>query len=348
MNIMHLTSHAGRAIEAWRSLPAVLSAAFLLTACSSGAVAPSVADTADDSNAQSQSASRKAGTNAPSLSDKIYVANVGNQTVTTYRLDGTQTTPTIATGSGSTDYLWSVAVDSRGKIYALNFDPLVQSNAIVTTFKPDGSPTTPTITLPIRLQPYTFPQGITVDANGKIYVLSSDHNGSPGTVFSFKPDGTPTAPTFATGGDSSSITVDGNGKIYVANQTGTGGKASVTTYRPDGTPTTPTITRDISQPSGVAVDASGKIYVANADNRGRDGTLATYVTIYNSDGSGPLLSIKVGAGAPGGLGIDANGKIYVATGSAYTSTVKTYTAEGTRTTPTIHAGVNQPSAMVIH
>jgi sugar lactone lactonase YvrE len=186
-----------------------------------------------------------------------------------------------------------------------------------------------------------------VDSKGKIYIVSSAQNGSPGIVRTYDPNGKPTTPTFKAGPDSSAIAVDENGKIYVANA-GPRKSSSVTTYNPDGTPTLPTITSKIRQPAAVAVGADGTIYVANATNQGPDGTLAGYVTTYAPDGTGPLLLFKNGTGYPAGIATDAMGKIYVASTSAYRSLVRTHTPGGTKTTPTIGKGLNTPSAIVIH
>ena len=80
-----------------------------------------------------------------SRSFKIYVANIGNGTITTYQPNGTQTTPTIETGTSATDYLFGMAVGPDGKIYALNFHSLEGSNSsgALTTFLYGVAPTDP-------------------------------------------------------------------------------------------------------------------------------------------------------------------------------------------------------------
>ena len=140
---------------------------------------------------------------------KNYVANVGDATITTHLPNGMQTSPTIAIAQ---NYLYSVAVAPNGKIYALTFDGLLgpSTNGTITSYNPDGTPTTPTIT--VKEFGYHTPLGMAVDAGGKIYVVSSAHNGTGGKVTTYEPDGTPTTPTFRTGADSSGIAVDGNGK----------------------------------------------------------------------------------------------------------------------------------------
>jgi hypothetical protein len=288
-----------------------------------------------------------AGVSARSLPAKLYVANIGDNTITTYDSAGTPIAPTIVTGTGSTDYLFAIAVAPSGKIYALNYNFLGgATSAVLTSFTPDGSPTTPTIS--IKEQGYESPAGIAVGANGKIYVLNSAGEGLPGIVMTYKPNGTRTVPTFKAGADSSAIFVDGNGKIYVANDTGPGGKSSVTTYLPNGTPTLPTIRHRLTDPAGIAVSSDGTIVIANATNGGPDGTGAGYITTYAANGSGPLQRIDTGAGSPGGVAVGPNGELYLASSTAYASIVKTYDAAGKRITPTITAGLDEPSGIVEH
>jgi hypothetical protein len=202
----------------------------------------------------------------------------------------------------------------------------------------------PTIT--IKERGYREPVGVAVDSGGKIYVLSSAHNGKRGIVTTYKPDGSPATPSFRTGPDSSSIAMDANGKIYVTNDAGPPGKSSVTTYLPDGSPTTPTITRRIHQPAAVAIARDGTIYVANTNNRGPDGTEAGNLTGYMPNGKGPLYAIR-DREAPGGIGVTL-GKLYLVSSNAYSSTLKTYTLDGHRITPTITTGLDEPSGVAIH
>jgi sugar lactone lactonase YvrE len=279
---------------------------------------------------------------------KIYVANIGDGTITTYEPNGAETTPTIKTGYASTDYLFGMTVGPDGKIYALNFYSLEisNSNGTLTTFEPDGTPTGPTVA--IKERGYVWPVGVAVDRHSKIYILNSAHYGSPGFVRTYRPDGSRTKPTFTTAANPTSIAIDANGKIYVTNDAGPH-KYSVTTYLPDGTPTTPTITRGLHDPVSVAVGAEGTIYVANITPGGPDGTGAGAITTYSADGTGPLERIRTGPSAPGGVAVDAEGKIYLASmHGGYSSSVKTYRPNGDRTRPTIRTGVDGPSAIAIH
>lgn len=159
---------------------------------------------------------------------KIYLTNYFAQTVTTYNLDGTQTTPTISIGP---DTPYGIAVDTAGKIYVThNNDP-----GSVTTYNPDGTQTTPTISGLLGGGKY----GVAVDAVGKIYITNFGNN----TVTTYNPDGTQTTPTISSGLDGPlAVAVDATGKIYVTNRKNGTNNGNVTTYNPDGTQTTPTIT----------------------------------------------------------------------------------------------------------
>jgi sugar lactone lactonase YvrE len=115
-------------------------------------------------------------------SGKIYAANSGGggaSTVTTYKPDGTPTTPVI-TGFGQA---LGVAVDEAGKIYVTD-----GKNNTLTTYNPDGTPTTPTIT------GLHGPFGVAVDGAGNIYIV----NDANSTLTTYKKDGTPTTPTITT------------------------------------------------------------------------------------------------------------------------------------------------------
>lgn len=205
----------------------------------------------------------------------IYVANAGNNSVTSYLSNGSPTAPTITAGINHPE---GVAVDSQGKIYVAN------ANANdVTTYTSSGIRTTPTITIGI-----SRPWGIAIDSTGKIYVANAGAN----DVTSYNPDGTQTVPTLTDGINvPQGITVGGlgSGRIIVADS----GSNSVTTYSLTGTRGSTTI-EGLSVPTGVAVAPSGIIFISNLrgnnvstfDNRGRPF---------------PRLTITQGIAGPAGL-----------------------------------------------
>ena len=136
---------------------------------------------------------------------KIYVVNAGNNTLTTYKYDGTPTTPTIT--DSISDPL-GVAVDRNGKIYVANY-----GSGSITTYDRFGNRTMPTISVLGAV-------AVAVDTNGKIYVGGGTE--CCGRVTTYNPDGSPTTPTIVVGRRSaelnliSGVAVDANGKIYVA------------------------------------------------------------------------------------------------------------------------------------
>ena len=82
---------------------------------------------------------------------KIYVANNGNNTVTTYNADGSASTPTITAGL---NFPTGIAVDAAGEIYVANI-----GNNTVTTYAADGGNPILTITAAAGLN---APSGIAV------------------------------------------------------------------------------------------------------------------------------------------------------------------------------------------
>lgn len=319
-----------RKIHMTRASILILISAALLSACGAqnGAVPPG-------SNVSSDAQQTGHGTY------KIYVANIGNGTITTYDPNGTQIRPTITTGN----YLYAIAVAPTGKIYAVTYDSLSSDKTgEIASYRADGHRTSPTILF--KETGYSTPSGIAVDSNGKIYLLNSGYDGLRGKVTTYTPQGRRTTPTFRTGPDSSNIAIDANGKIFVTNDTGPRGQSSVTTYLPDGTQTKPTITNQIHRPSAVTVAADGMIYVANTNNSGRDGTEAGYVTSYDANGKGPHQRTRDGQGPSAILAYGL--RVYLASSNAYQDSIRTYTLDGRRTNPTIVEGLNEPSSIAIY
>ena len=190
------------------------------------------------------------------------------------------------------------------------------------------------------------PNGIALDASGRIYVANEDANafGAPPsiTVYGANPSATDTlgnpSPTLneaplatITGSNTglaepTGVALDAAGRIYVSNAVGGAGNGSITVYaaNPSGTLNEAPIATiygifiGLNNPAGVALDASGKIYVANNALAGSGGVPS--ITVYAANPSGtlveaPLATIAGGAtGLTGadGLGLDASGKIYVA------------------------------------
>ena len=95
--------------------PAAMVFAALLGGCSGGTVAGAGGTLPlQQATAVGPAFLRFAAPAAPKF--KIYVVNLGNNTLTTYKPDGTQTAPTITAGL---DYPYGVTVDANGKIVGL-------------------------------------------------------------------------------------------------------------------------------------------------------------------------------------------------------------------------------------
>jgi sugar lactone lactonase YvrE len=263
---------------------------------------------------------------------KLYVPEFSHDLITTYRMDGTPTTPTISQGLDGPN---AVAVDDNGKIYVTN-DYIGE----VSTYNPDGSETTPTIS------GLHNPYGIAVDKHGKIYVVNSGYSScGGGSVTTYLPDGTPTTPTISILGSPVGIAVDALGKIWVSNAcAGPSGQGEVTTYKPDGTPTTPTLTdqQSIDEPLGIAI-VDDTLYVANSF-----GIDEGYITKYRLNGEQvpPLISDRV-EGAES-VAVDASGKIFVVNALAgFFGSITSYLPNGTKTRPSIRKGIHQPGLIAI-
>jgi sugar lactone lactonase YvrE len=214
------------------------------------------------------------------------------------------------------------------------------------------------------------PDGVAIDAAGKIYVSSSNE------MTSYDADGKRTTPTITgTLPLMTGVALAENGKKIFLTNTGKVGhlvEGTVTAYTATGKATTPTfntyrpqglavdasgniyvtgggsvaiydatgtlintIVNGLFDPEGIAVDAAGKIYVAN--------NLNNTVTTYNPDGTQTVPTISVNG--PWGVAVDARGKIYVT--SVGNNNVTTYNPDGTQTTPTV-SGLNEPKGIAIH
>jgi hypothetical protein len=189
------------------------------------------------------------------------------------------------------------------------------------------------------------PDGVAVDATGKIYVAN---RGGSVTVYAANPIGTVNATPLATIAGSNTglfnptgIALDASGKIYVSNLTNT---ITVFAANPSGTlneaplATIAGADTGLAEPSGMAFDAAGRLYVAN--ELGGGGFNGGSVTVYAANPSGtldeaPLATIvgsNTGLDNPGGVALDASGKIYAVNDGPGINTVTVYAANPSGTT----------------
>ncbi|MDP9025096.1 MAG: hypothetical protein M3N13_06975 [Candidatus Eremiobacteraeota bacterium] len=305
-------------MQATRFLGSSLLATLWLAGCSAGAgsraslpasggASPQLAGMLRQLQPAAQAFGEPAGRATATL--KIYLSNYNSNAVTTYFLNGKQTSPTITDGIASPQ---TVEVDRNGKIYVAD---LAYG---VTTYLPDGTKTTPSI-------PSYGADGVAIDTAGNIYIA----NNFSGAITKYTKDGTQVAPTIGGFTYLNNVAVDKTGKIYAVD------KNALTTYKPDGTPTTPTITMTGKYPVAVRVRHS-KIYVAVAG--------ANKIRTFALDGkpATPTIAIR----SPHGLAVSTDGNIYAT--DATDNEMFTYNAQsGKQVAPTI-TGINGATGVGVH
>lgn len=267
------------------------------------------------------------------VTHKIYVANANGNSITTYTLGGSQTTPTITSG---VNIPFGVAVDANGKIYVAN-----AGNNTITTYNPDGSQASPTIAVKENNQDLVV-QDVAVGKTGTIYVLNSS-DGQGGNVMTYSPNGTPLSEfSVTTANTPEFLAVDANGKVYVTIYfIDNNGPGRVFTFTPNGKRTTPTIVA--IWPWGIAIGPKGKIFVAAGPG----------IVSFTTDGKQTTPRIndhdQFGNGLAFGITVDSRGYIYAANcASTPCGSVTTYKPDGTQTSPTITQGLLNPVDVAVH
>lgn len=221
-------------------------------------------------------------------------------------------------------------MDGAGNLYVTNFGTAailkISSTGVVSTFANGIFECT----------------GITIDANGNIYVASNtglnlcailqitpagsvdtlahvtgyvygltiDNNGSlfaangvVGGISKITSSGTVT--TFATGmAGITGIAISGNGNLYATATT----NGAVYKITPDGTVTNLHSGFGFTAAGGIAVDNNNNLYFTVVG----DNTLSQYNTVTKIDGSGTITTLITGLDIPTGLIMDATGNFYVA------------------------------------
>jgi sugar lactone lactonase YvrE len=193
------------------------------------------------------------------------------------------------------------------------------------------------------------PEGLAVDATGRIYVVANSASNYSVTVYAANPSGTLNEAPLATITGSNTglnvpagVALDSSGRIYVTNDDIGGNAQSVTVYpaNPSGTlneAPLATITggaTGLTDPIGITVDASGKIYVAN-----EAGSVFVYAAIPGGGGTldeAPLATIagpSTTLREPLDVAVGSNGDVYVTdfTGSGGNGAIDVYAANPTGT-----------------
>jgi DNA-binding beta-propeller fold protein YncE len=277
----------------------------------------------------------------------LYVADTGNCAIRKVTADGVVATLAGKAGTlGHADGTGTaasfnepigIAVDASGNLYVADTD-----NDTIRKITPEGVVTTLAGRAGIfgsadgtgSVASFSYPQGITADASGNLYVADTDNAtirkitpegvvttlaGKAGTYGSA--DGTGAAASFYWPKD---ITVDASGNLYVADSgnvtirkvtpsgvvTTLAGKAGTIGYA-DGTGTAAIF----AYPEGIAVDANGNVYVADSGNSTvrkitPAGVVTTIIGVYgNPNNSTGLLPASIYA--PTGIAVDSNGNLYI-------------------------------------
>jgi sugar lactone lactonase YvrE len=217
---------------------------------------------------------------------------------------------------------------------------------------------------------FNNPQGIAVDASGKIYLADSYNNRirtvtAAGVASTFAGNGTL---GYAEGSALSAefygpngMAVDASGNVYVADfgnnvirKITAGGVVS--TFAGNGTAgfvNGTSTSSEFNNPAGIAVDASGNIYVADYGNNSiRKITSAGVVTTLAGFKTGGYINATGTAAAfdnPTGVAVDATGNVYVA--DKGNAAIRKITSAGVVTTlaggPTQPELVNYPAGIAI-
>ncbi|MGB8909894.1 MAG: NHL repeat-containing protein [Candidatus Cybelea sp.] len=329
-----------------RHLLAAVTLISLLASCAGGSSTTPLA------SQQNQSHVQKLITACPCL----YVADIGNASVTVYAEGATGDATPIQTISGSYTglaYPIDVAVDASRDIYVANNR---NSTATVYSAGTTGN-VAPIQTIAGSMTGVFDPYGIALNPlNGNIYVANSSNGRNGGTVTIYPPGSSGNIAPIGiikgkrTGLDNpGEVLLGGTGKIYVPNLFGSSNfLGSVTVYRAGATRGVPPIqtiggsNTGLDYPLQVALDSTAKIYVVNA---GDDS-----VTVYAPRANGNVAPIRTIEGHktqlhdPDGIALDASGNIYVANGylSSKRGTITIYAAgaRGNATPINIISGSN--------
>ncbi len=184
----------------------------------------------------------------------------------------------------------------------------------------EGVHPSPTATIAGSHTGMNGPQGIAVDATGRLYVADiGGHNAimvyAPGATGNIAPAatiaGSNTGLSYPEG-----VALDAGGQLYVTNSIPFPADSySVTVYAPGATGNVAPVATiagsntGLNGPVGIAVDATGRLYVANANS----------ISIYSAGATGnaaPLATIQGSSTGldqlrPTGIAVDASGNVYV-------------------------------------
>jgi sugar lactone lactonase YvrE len=211
---------------------------------------------------------------AVSNSGDVYVADLGNGTVTEVTPAGVVTT--FASGFNAPA---GMTFDSAGNLFVADAG--------------DGSvrEITQAGTVSNFATGFNHPDALAFDAEGNLYVASFNSN----SVLKVTPAGV--VSTFASGfNEPDGLAFDSTGNLYVASA----GNGTLKKVSPAGQAST--YAAGFNNPDGLALDSHGNLYVASAGN----GTVSEVTP------AGVVSIFASGLGAPDGLALDAHGNLFIA------------------------------------
>jgi len=265
----------------------------------------------------------------------------------------------------------SIALDSAANIYVANsgsYNPLDDS---VTVYPALGNTTgivneAPTFAIVGNADDIVFPQGLTLDPSGNLYVVNDAE--AAGLLYSyavFPPDSAhPSLVDFADDLYApEGITLDPGGNVYVANDSASTAEApdSITVYPPATASPNAVITSSAQMlvPAGISVDSVGDVLVANdgTESGGQDG-----ITVYapgsyaNAPPTDVVFGTNTGLNLPLGIVLDSKQNLYVVNatgGSSFQGSITIYKETSTGNATPIgtisgaNTGLNFPYAIAL-
>jgi 6-phosphogluconolactonase (cycloisomerase 2 family) len=240
----------------------------------------------------------------------VYVANGGNNSVTSYPLVGGNVAPAtrLAGTAQGLNAPSGLVLDVTGRLY-------VSDSGADSITEYDRGAAGPTVTIAGPHTGLATPAGLTLDGAGRLYV--ADRAANTITVYAAGARGDAAAIATISGPHTglsgpAAVTVDGSGRLWVANS----GRNSLTAYPAGATgDVTPSVTiagsaTGLNYPQGLSQDSAGNLLVAN--------TFGESITAYSPTASGNAFPLRTIAGTSTGLSfptavdIDTTGAIYVA------------------------------------
>jgi sugar lactone lactonase YvrE len=286
----------------------------------------------------------------------LLIADAGNNRIR--KVDASQVVTTIAggyTGDGGLgkaatlnvlDYFGGhIAFDPTGNLYIAdtynNRIRKVTPKGVISTFAGTGITGYTGDGGPASAATLTFPNGVTADASGNVYISDGDGWSGNGVIRKVDSSGTITTLSNTSG---AGLAVDSSGNIYAADlynnviwKITPAGAAWVVAgqlyqygYNGDGIPATQAW---LWAPEGVAVDKAGNLYIADSDNSrvrkvDTNGIISTVagngVFGFGGDGDAAIAAML---SYPTDVGIDTKGNLYVA--DSYNTRIRVVDSGGT-------------------